>query len=99
MQLASRKDDADACCNAYDKGTHMVNRSVVSDVPCCPKESASDLIGDSPSVNLRIIGQSMLEKIQVLESALLGDLMLEKDAAAFSALTDLREIGNKLLQM
>lgn len=99
MQLASRKDDADACCNAYDKGTHMVNRSAVSDAPCCPKESASYLIGDSPSVNLRIIGQSMLEKIQVLESALLGDLMLEKDAAAFSALMDLREIGNKLLQM
>jgi hypothetical protein len=99
MQLVFQKDDIDACCNADVKGTHLVDRSAVSDAPCCPKESPSALTGDSPSANLRIIGQSMLDKIQVLESALLGDLMLEKDAAAFSALTHLREIGNKLLHM
>ncbi|KAH9301509.1 hypothetical protein KI387_013092 [Taxus chinensis] len=84
--------------NADVKGTKVLNSSVI-EASQSPAGMRTASICNNPSINLRIMGHTMLQKIQVLESSFLQDSMLKKDGAEVNALTELREIGNKLLQM
>ncbi|XP_057855974.2 uncharacterized protein LOC131065483 isoform X2 [Cryptomeria japonica] len=97
LELVLEDTDGTTCSNDV-KGTEVLNGSVINTLQSSAELSTGSG-GEDPSINLRIMGQSILQKIQVLESSLLQDSMLRKDGAALNALTELQQIGNKLLQM